>query len=60
MASRGYYNYPRLPRKLKKRMKRISGIHYQKFINNSFWYYQTLINPRHIQNIINKICESYE
>lgn len=53
--TKGYYNYTRLPRKLKKRIKKVCGIHYQKDINASLWYYLGIVNPKHINNLISKI-----
>lgn len=54
-----YYNYTRLPKKLKKKVKKACGIHIQKDINSSLWYYLGIINLKHRDNIISEICKSY-
>jgi hypothetical protein len=55
----GYYNYKRISRKLKKKVKRICGIHIQKDINSSLWYYLGIINERLRDYLISKTCEKY-
>jgi hypothetical protein len=55
-----YYQHKRIPRKLKKKVKKICGIHLQKDINVNLWYYLGKTNPKHRDYLIKLMCEEYD
>lgn len=51
-------NYTRIPRKLKKKVKKICGCHWSTLtINKRLWYYLSYTNPKLHQQIINKTIQ---
>lgn len=56
----GYYNVKRIPRKLKKKVKEFTGIHWNTSnLNSMLWYYlERNINTRKFkQSLINSIIK---
>jgi hypothetical protein len=55
-----YYNINRIPRKLKKKVKKFCGIHWYNLDNNQRMWYCLETKPKYKWRIILKICEKYK
>ena len=56
-----FYGNIRIPRKLKKKVKKWSGVHWNELTNGQrLWYYLEKTNPKYRDFIISKICKKYE
>ncbi len=56
-----FYEYNiKLPRKLKKRMKKYLGVHWEGFSNGErLWHYLEHTNPEYKEFLINEMVENY-
>lgn len=53
----GYYNGRRIPRKLKKKVKKYMGVHWEGFTNGQrLWSYLDESNPEHKKMLIRIMC----
>lgn len=54
-----FYGEEKLPRKLKKKVKKFCGIHWGGLTNGQrLWYYLEKSNPNYKSFLIKKICEN--
>lgn len=56
-----YFHDIKIPRKLKKKVKRWCGVHYNGLSNaQRLWYYMEYSNPIYKRKIIMSICDEYK